>query len=412
MTFIEFFDKTYIENICVSLLKIPDRIILVGGDTRTLSRHITIYDEIFKARGHTVLFEKRAVNKYNLAGIVEVLEAIVNTYEDCHFDLTGGDDLYLTAMGIVFERYRDKNINMHKYIIASDKLIDCDANGEVFSYDGLPLWTVSENIRLYGGKVLGADFRKEDAELFDEALRKDIDSLWKICSADSKKWNSNIGKMERLIKNAVDKSEKLSFSVTSRQISDENGDGDLSVFFDSLISQGLIEKTTSAKKVTVRYKNAYVKSCLEKSGKILEIKAFLLASDLKDENCRDLYTDIMSGVTVDWDGITVPDVPNIENEVDLILTHGVVPVFVSCKNGYVGVEELYKLNAVSESLGGRYAKKYLIAGSSENISKATKLRATELNISMIANVHKLSDKEFSEKLRSFVNNQPKGMLCK
>ena len=401
MTYIEFFDKTYIENICVSLLKTPDRIILVGGDTRMLSRHITVYDEIFKARGHNVLFEKRAVNRYNLAGIVEVLEAIVNTYEDCHFDLTGGDDLYLTAMGIVFERYREKNINMHKYSITADKLIDFDANGEIISYDGLPMWTVSENIRLYGGKVLGADFRKEDCTLFDEALRKDIDSLWKICSADSKKWNSNIGKMERLVKNAVDKSEKLSFSVIPKQIADENADGDLSVFFGSLISQGLIEKVTDERKVTIRYKNAYVKSCLENSGKILELKTFLLAGDLKDENSRDLYTDIMSGVTVDWDGITDPDVPNIENEVDLILMHGMVPVFVSCKNGYVSVEELYKLNAVAECLGGHYAKKYLIAGSSENISKATKLRASELNISMIANVHKLSDKEFSEKISFF-----------
>lgn len=144
MTFIEFFDETCIENICVSLLKVPDRIILVGGDTGTLSKHIMRYDELFRARGQHVLFEKRVINKNNLFGIVEVLEAIINTYPDCHFDLTGGDDLYLTAMGIVFERYKEKKINMHRYSIASDKLIDCDADGEVFAYDSLPVLTVAE----------------------------------------------------------------------------------------------------------------------------------------------------------------------------------------------------------------------------------------------------------------------------
>ena len=47
-----------------------------------------------------------------------------------------------------------------------------------------------------------------------------------------------------------------------------------------------------------------------------------------------------------------------ENEVDLILLHSTVPVFVSCKNRFVSSDELYKLDSVSRRFGGKYAKHY------------------------------------------------------
>ena len=43
------------------------------------------------------------------------------------------------------------------------------------------------------------------------------------------------------------------------------------------------------------------------------------------------------------------------------MMHGVIPVFVSCKNGYVSPDELYKLEVVAEQFGSSYAKKVLIA---------------------------------------------------
>lgn len=49
--------------------------------------------------------------------IIDALSMFVEQYDDCVFDLTGGEDLYLVASGIVSERYRDKNIQMHRFNI-------------------------------------------------------------------------------------------------------------------------------------------------------------------------------------------------------------------------------------------------------------------------------------------------------
>lgn len=396
MTFIEFFDKTCIENICVSLIHVPERIILVGSDSNTLTKHIMRYDSLFKKRGHNVIFEKRGVNKNNLDSIVEALEAIVNTYDNCHFDLTGGDELYLTAMGIVFERHKKKNINMHKYSIIANKLIDCDGNGETVLFAGLPKMTVNENINLYGGKIINAELSRADSNAISADIAADIDAMWQLCCKDQRSWNCNIGIIERLVSKAIPDNDPLVFSVPAKLYS--NKAGELTGFMKKLSHEGLIDITQDEKFVTVKYKNSYVKSCLEKSGKILELKIFLLTNNLKDENGDNIYNDSMSGITIDWDGIISRDIPNTENEIDLILMHGVIPVFISCKNGQTDVNELYKLNTVAHTFGGRYSKKFLIAGSSATLSRAVKHRAIDMGIGIISNVHNLSDKVLSEKL--------------
>lgn len=398
MTYIEFFDKAYIENICVSLIHTPDRIILVGSDSNALSKHITRYDELFRRRGLSVIFEKRGVNKNNLQSIVETLEAIINTYDDCHFDLTGGDELYLAAMGIVFERYKDKNINMHRYSIFANKLFDCDGNGETILFEKLPEMTVSENIRLYGGEIINAELTYSDTTDINTDITNDINTLWRICCKDQRVWNNNVSNLERLVCEAKADSNGLSFSVTEKQYSDLTKSDEMTDFVKKLTEEGLIVIEKKPDTIRVKYKNRYVKSCLEKSGKILELKIFVLAKDLINEDGNKIYNDTMSGITIDWDGVISRDVPNTENEIDIILMHGVIPVFISCKNGQADVNELYKLNTVAQTFGGQYSRKVLIAGSSLVLSKAVKRRAADMGVGIISSVHNLSDEVLSEKL--------------
>ena len=49
----------------------------------------------------------------------------------------------------------------------------------------------------------------------------------------------------------------------------------------------------------------------------------------------------------------VPRPQETKNEIDVMLMRGVVPVFVSCKNGAVKMDELYKLDTVAQRFGGR-----------------------------------------------------------
>ena len=83
--------------------------------------------------------------------------------------------------------------------------------------------------------------------------------------------------------------------------------------------------------------------------------------------------------------------------------HHVVPVFVSCKNGIVTADELYKLNTVAERFGGEYSQKVLIATSIQSLGEAgeyLRQRAEDMNIRIIEDVQNLDDAELERKLKS------------
>mgnify|MGYP002514930257 CR=1 FL=1 len=73
------------------------------------------------------------------------------------------------------------------------------------------------------------------------------------------------------------------------------------------------------------------------------------------------YDDIDVGVIVDWDADDSRNTVDTRNEIDVMLMRDLVPVFISCKNGDIGEEELYKLHTVATRFGGPHVRKMLIA---------------------------------------------------
>ena len=117
----------------------------------------------------------------------------------------------------------------------------------------------------------------------------------------------------------------------------------------------------------------------------------------KEENGESTYNDVQTGVLIDWDNELHPEALHIdvENEIDVIMMHGMLPVFVSCKNGEVQVDELYKLNTVANRFGGKYSKKVLIAPLlfGRDGTESLRERCREMNILLIDDVHKMDANE-------------------
>ena len=82
---------------------------------------------------------------------------------------------------------------------------------------------------------------------------------------------------------------------------------------------------------------------------------------------------------------------------------GMVPFFISCKNGTIDVEELYKVHTVAERFGGPYARKVLICttwGSLNQRKQAVlKDRAREMGIYILEGVHNMDAAAFRDELR-------------
>ena len=109
------------------------------------------------------------------------------------------------------------------------------------------------------------------------------------------------------------------------------------------------------------------------------------------------------GVKIDWDG-AIPEsryaFTGTRNEIDVLLMHGATPLFVSCKNGDVKTEELYKLHTVATRFGGPYAKKMLVVSDLEQkdaaSAQALACRAWDMDIFMVSAAAELDDRQWQE----------------
>ena len=108
-------------------------------------------------------------------------------------------------------------------------------------------------------------------------------------------------------------------------------------------------------------------------------------------------------VNIDWDGLFSGSkyiFSGTNNEIDVLLMHGATPLFISCKNGDVKMEELYKLHTVATRFGGPYARKMLIASDMDKLDpktvRALTCRAWDMDIFLVPDAAELSDDQWEE----------------
>ena len=101
MTYIEFFDKVSSRNICACLSFAPERVVLIGHKAKLMEKHKQRYERLFSDRDHSIEFTYKTVSQSNLDNAVSVISQLVEEYEDCVFDITGGGEILLLALGMV-----------------------------------------------------------------------------------------------------------------------------------------------------------------------------------------------------------------------------------------------------------------------------------------------------------------------
>lgn len=415
MTYIEFFDEDVVENIYGCLVSVPDRVILIGNKAKKLEKHAERYHEFFLRRGHDVDFIPKVVDRYDLEDIIEKLSAIVEEYDDCVFDLTGGQELMLVALGIVYHRYRDMDLQMQYFNLKTNTLFDVDNDGTVIRADSLPTLSAQELVRLYGGRIVyeeekpGATHRWQWSEEFMD----DIDTMWEICSMNVRAWNTQIG-VFAAAEELNGGGDPLVTAIDVPQVTDYlNGIKakyvEITRIIRELQENGLIVYDDSGSDlITISYKNEQIKRILTKAGLALELKIALTAMRVRDKDGDYIYHDVMNGAYIDWDGDvhSMQEGYDTENEIDVLMIHGVVPVFVSCKNGMIDIDELYKLDAVARRFGGKYAKKVLVATAlgAGPFAEYLRQRADEMMIRIVDNAADTSEENLERIVTSLWSN--------
>lgn len=413
MTVVEFFTDTPIENIISSITVAFNKIIFVG-DNKLMAEFKPIYEKFAQKRELKAEICYRGINKNNLPDIVEVLSEIVEQEDECFFDLTGGEDLVLVAMGIVFERYKHKKIRLEHFNFNSLKASDADADGVLLSVDN-PKISIEEIIGIHGGTIVCTEDSEEDIGTFKwcytEDFVKDVDAMWEICRRNPKKWNSEINvisKMCEFLHNNKKLDVSSSFEVLAEYVNSQSGKYlPINDLLRELQSNGIIKNLSiQGGQVSFSFKNAQIKKCLTKAGTVLELKVTTtaMAATRKDKSL--IYDEVLNGVYIDWNGGETNELDTF-NEIDVILLSGFTPIFVSCKNGQVDDDELYKLETVANRFGGEKVKTVLIAsyfGKQGESREHFINRAKEMDIEFIEQVQKLDYAAFRGVVKQLVNS--------
>jgi len=412
MTLIEFFDRDAIENIGSSLTYDPERIIFIGNDLQKMQAGAERYRKNSFIGPETEI-EYSVVGINNMTRAVDVLSEAVEKYGDCTIDLTGGSDVLLVAAGIVFERYKSKGLRIRRINISKGSAYDCDPDGNPGGGKKLPAISVEENVRIYGGEIIWDSARDGATHTWDmnEEFCEDIRTMWDICRADVKKWNSFVSDLSGFVARS---SGGDCLKIRFTELSPDYGKVDeFERLLDRLAAAGLITGySVDGGEFVFRFRNAQIGRCLSSAGRVLEMRIYLAALEVAETDGSYTYDDALTGVTVDWDGITgfSGEQNGVENEIDVVMTRGMVPFFVSCKNGNVDVNEIYKLHTVSTRFGGKYAKKILILACPDQNQEANgsyfKTLAKELDVRVVDSfeekyITELDDEELRECVRSF-----------
>lgn len=368
MVYIEFFTENSLENICSSLIEPPETLYLLGSRKGRMNIHAQRYCKLFESRGYHVDVRVRFVNNGDkIFDIVEALKAIIDeTGEgECAIDLTGGDELCLTAAGIVYGEYlsNPKEVQLHQVRIHNCRIINCDKDERTLAPRHVPDLAVDEFIALYGGRVKEREIGFRMADL-DDKKRATVHALWKRFQKSRTKWLALTDVLNHYIQNGtsarIDDSDLRQF-FSGRTRTPFNSLDDFRHYLSmSELSQAL-SMNYSTEKTEIAFRDDFSKKCLSKEGNLLELYTLVRMCELKDGG-NPLFQDGVQSVTIQTFSSAGGAQPAGEavNETDVIMMRHMSPYFISCKTGTVDSEELNRFYASVDRYGGRYATKILI----------------------------------------------------
>lgn len=400
MTLIECFDRSVNANI-VSCLHLRPKKVIFLGDNENMNDAIGRYRTFFAGRKMSVTLKPQPVRMNHMDDIAETLERIVRQEAPCVIDVTGGDERLLMAVGILLSKLTPelrKQVSIQKFDKETGLAQDCDGDGKVLQ--GYPInITAKELLRLHYGRP------STSSPPLDTMYRaKDLESLWKIACDPEDHWNYRMTALI-FVESKVHRDNKKQGKIILTDdilapIRSHHSDTwkRAKALLDTFLNEGIIQGTVRDDRLDYRYTSPLYRYCTEKQGNILEAKTLLEAREVLD-NGKSYFHDCLMSVNIDWENPSRKsdnNLPDTRNEIDLILTRGLVPLFISCKNGETDENELYKLNSVATHFGGPDAKKMLVATSlkiadDKSIAKFTQ-RAEDMGIYIVANAKDL-DKE-------------------
>ena len=132
--------------------------------------------------------------------------------------------------------------------------------------------------------------------------------------------------------------------------------------------------------VSFRFRDGRIRAWLRDVGSVLELCVYKACLD------SGLFQDVHTSVIVVWDGDD--DTKPVSNELDVVCTRSVTPVFISCKTCDVKTEALNELSVLRDRFGGKMAKAAIVTatrGGTQMRNRASELGITVIDLNDLTN---------------------------
>lgn len=369
-TLIELYDERAIENVLAADMFRPQRIIYLCPTEVAQSRQRQEQiGDFFNHRGWDPELIFVEASLYKVDRILRQLLAISEKFPDCALDVTGGSDAELFAAGMFAAK---ANVSAFTYSRKKNRFYNI--SGAEFA-DDLPcdiLYSVEDFFLMAGGTLLPGRVDKGTLK----AYLKDIDPFFDCFLQHRRDWTDIITYMQRI--SPAEYGQVPPMSIQGKYIVKGERGGRISAKEEALRAFehiGFIHdlNIVSGESVSFRFRDANTRAWLRDVGSVLELYVYKACLD------ANIFNDIISSAVVRWDEVLGH--ASVINEIDVMATRGVVPLFISCKVSDVKTEALNELAILRDRFGGKGAKAAIV--STGRCNAASRHRAAQLGIAVI-----------------------------
>ena len=369
-TLIELYDERAIENVLAADMFRPQRIIfLCPTEVAQSQQRQNQIGNFFHHRGWDPELIFVETSQFEVDCILQQLLTISEKFPDCALDVTGGSDAELFAAGMFAAK---ANVSAFTYSRKKNRFYNI--SGAEFA-DDLPcniLYSVEDFFLMAGGTLLPG---RVDNGILRQYL-KNIDPFFDCFLQYRRDWTDIITYIQRISPSEYGQIPPM--HVKGKYVVKGERGGRISAKEEALRAFehiGFIRdlNIVTGETVSFRFRDINIRSWLRDVGSVLELYVYKACLD------ANIFNDIISSAVVRWDEVLGH--ASVINEIDVMATRGVVPLFISCKVSDIKTEALNELAILRDRFGGKGAKAAIV--STGRCNAASRHRAAQLGIAVI-----------------------------
>lgn len=384
-TLIELYDERAIENILAPDMFRPRRIVYLcpGEITQDRSRQEKL-KAFFNRRGWNPELIFMEASLFKADRILRQLLTVGEKYPDCALDVTGGSDAALFAAGMFTAQtgvpaftYSRKNNRFYDISGAAfaDNLL-CDLS-----------YSVEDYFLMAGGTLLPG---RVDNAILSKYL-SDFETFFGCFLRFRRDWPDIISYFQRVSPSEYGQTPPLSIRC-KYTVKGDHGSRN-SANEDALRELARIDfiqdlEIVRGASVSFRFRDHNTRAWLRDVGSVLELYTYKACID------AGIFNDIISSAVVRWDDVLGHG--SVSNEIDVMASRGVIPLFLSCKASDIKTEALNELAILRDRFGGKGAKAAIVT--TEPCNAAARHRAAQLGIAVI-DLEELKSRQTVQRLK-------------